>query len=275
MINVSIPKSPVFSPSSSFSCKSSTESLSSSSPPTFTFRPLVPSVGATSCSSSPSVSKRKRPAKLNIPVGTFGFSGMVSKEKEEDMWKEVQVDGDDGYSVYCKKGKRDVMEDRFKAIVEFNGEQKQLSATITIRISVCATTGTYNQVNPPNRVSNQMAPPGFAPVQNNGQNRKWISSKRQKTKPNVKIELHGMDKDCCKSEPSQKSKVRVNTEESAVKPEPELKNTIGCNLNPSDGPGKPNSIFMKTVKTKWVLNQLQQPICVQLTKTVKTLKAQS
>ncbi|GKB87875.1 reverse transcriptase domain-containing protein [Tanacetum coccineum] len=37
--------------------------------------------------------------------------------------------------------------------------------------SVCATTGTYNQVNPPNRVSNQMAPPGFAPVQNNGQNR--------------------------------------------------------------------------------------------------------
>ncbi|GJS96087.1 reverse transcriptase domain-containing protein [Tanacetum coccineum] len=37
--------------------------------------------------------------------------------------------------------------------------------------SFCATTGTYNQVNPPNRVSNQMAPPGFAPVQNNGQNR--------------------------------------------------------------------------------------------------------
>ncbi|GJS57866.1 hypothetical protein Tco_0652650 [Tanacetum coccineum] len=37
--------------------------------------------------------------------------------------------------------------------------------------SVCATMGTYNQVNPPNRVSNQMAPPGFAPVQNNGQNR--------------------------------------------------------------------------------------------------------
>ncbi|GJY29405.1 reverse transcriptase domain-containing protein [Tanacetum coccineum] len=36
--------------------------------------------------------------------------------------------------------------------------------------SVCAATGTYNQVNPPNRVSNQMAPPGFAPVQNNGQN---------------------------------------------------------------------------------------------------------
>ncbi|GJU87790.1 ribonuclease H-like domain-containing protein [Tanacetum coccineum] len=74
---------------------------------------------------------------------------------------------------------------------------------------------------------------------------------------------------------SKNAKVRVNTEESAVKPEPELKNTIGYNLNPSDGPGKPNSISMKTVKTKWALNQLQQPICVQLTKTVKTLKAQS
>ncbi|GJV64340.1 hypothetical protein Tco_1475168 [Tanacetum coccineum] len=36
--------------------------------------------------------------------------------------------------------------------------------------SVCAASGTYNQVNPPNRVSNHMAPPGFAPVQNSGQN---------------------------------------------------------------------------------------------------------
>ncbi|GJT63635.1 hypothetical protein Tco_1015115 [Tanacetum coccineum] len=45
-------------------------------------------------------------------------------------------------------------------------------------------------------------------------------------------------------------KVKVNPEESAVKPEPELKNTIECNLNPSDGPGKPNSIIMKTVNTQ-------------------------
>ncbi|GJW40739.1 reverse transcriptase domain-containing protein [Tanacetum coccineum] len=44
-------------------------------------------------------------------------------------------------------------------------------ATDNNQASVCATTGTYNQVNPPNRVSNQMAPPGFAPVKNNGRNR--------------------------------------------------------------------------------------------------------
>ncbi|GJY39075.1 reverse transcriptase domain-containing protein [Tanacetum coccineum] len=36
--------------------------------------------------------------------------------------------------------------------------------------NVCTATGTYNQVAPPNRVSNHMAPPSFAPVQNNGQN---------------------------------------------------------------------------------------------------------
>ncbi|GJS89101.1 hypothetical protein Tco_0771737 [Tanacetum coccineum] len=63
--------------------------------------------------------------------------------------------------------------------------------------------------------------------------------------------------DCpdCERPKSKNAKVRVNTNESAVKPEPELKNTIGCNLNPSDGPGKLNSILMKTVKTKWALNQ--------------------
>ncbi|GJY86553.1 reverse transcriptase domain-containing protein [Tanacetum coccineum] len=48
--------------------------------------------------------------------------------------------------------------------------------------SVCATTGTYNQVNPPNRVSNQMAPPGFAPVQNNGQNSNTIPNPKGEMK---------------------------------------------------------------------------------------------
>ncbi|GJV11180.1 reverse transcriptase domain-containing protein [Tanacetum coccineum] len=99
--------------------------------------------------------------------------------------------------------------------------------------------------------------------------------KDRKPSQNDKTE-HGMETTRAKIKAKSKNaKVRVNTEESAVKPEPELKNTIGCNLNPSDGPGKPNSIIMKTVKTKWALNQFQQPICVQLTKTVKTLKAQS
>nr|GFB22270.1 reverse transcriptase domain-containing protein [Tanacetum cinerariifolium] len=37
--------------------------------------------------------------------------------------------------------------------------------------SVCVVTGTYNQVALQNRASNYMAPPGFALMQNNGQNR--------------------------------------------------------------------------------------------------------
>nr|GEV10788.1 uncharacterized mitochondrial protein AtMg00810-like [Tanacetum cinerariifolium] len=40
-------------------------------------------------------------------------------------------------------------------------------ATDSNQSSVCVTMGTYNQVSPPNRVSNQIPPPGFAPVQNN------------------------------------------------------------------------------------------------------------
>nr|GEU77546.1 reverse transcriptase domain-containing protein [Tanacetum cinerariifolium] len=43
-------------------------------------------------------------------------------------------------------------------------------ATDSNRSSVCAATGTYNQVSPQNRASNQIPPPGFSLVQNN-QNR--------------------------------------------------------------------------------------------------------
>ncbi|GKB00497.1 hypothetical protein Tco_0828490 [Tanacetum coccineum] len=79
--------------------------------------------------------------------------------------------------------------------------------------------------------------------------RSGYQQKDRKPSQNDKTE-HGMEKTVQNQGQSPKNaKVRVNTEESAVKPEPELKNTIGCNLNPSDGPGKPNSISMKTVKT--------------------------
>nr|GEV71410.1 reverse transcriptase domain-containing protein [Tanacetum cinerariifolium] len=38
-------------------------------------------------------------------------------------------------------------------------------ATDSNQLSVCAATGSYNQVSPPNRASHQIPPPGFAPVQ--------------------------------------------------------------------------------------------------------------
>nr|GEV87279.1 reverse transcriptase domain-containing protein [Tanacetum cinerariifolium] len=48
-------------------------------------------------------------------------------------------------------------------------------ATDSNHSSVCAATGTYNQVSPPNRASNQIPPPGFALVQNN-QNRRNLNN---------------------------------------------------------------------------------------------------
>ncbi|GKD40704.1 hypothetical protein Tco_1260911 [Tanacetum coccineum] len=117
--------------------------------------------------------------------------------------------------------------------------------------------------------------PKLMTKQEKGQRRSGYHQKDRKPSQNDKTE-HGMEKTVQNQGQSPKM----------PKSESILKNTIECNLypsdgpgkpnlNPSDGPGKPNSIFMKTVKTKWALNQLQQPICVQLTKTVKTLKAQS
>ncbi|CAI9288113.1 unnamed protein product [Lactuca saligna] len=156
MCTVAISNSPVFSPSSRVSssifCKSSPESLtlthspsaSSSSPKSsFKFRlqkPLPPASGlirasnedgptssSSSTSTSPTFLKRKRPTRLAIPVAPLSFSADQSTPcvaTAEDRWKEVEVEGD-GYSVYCKRGKREAMEDRFKALVDFNGENTQ------------------------------------------------------------------------------------------------------------------------------------------------------
>ncbi|GJY66910.1 putative ribonuclease H-like domain-containing protein [Tanacetum coccineum] len=59
----------------------------------------------------------------------------------------------------------------------------------------------------------------------------------KKTENQAKMTKLSMEwKRLCKIKANTKNvKVRVNTEESAVKPEPELKNTIGCIFNPSDG----------------------------------------
>nr|GEV89835.1 reverse transcriptase domain-containing protein [Tanacetum cinerariifolium] len=65
---------------------------------------------------------------------------------------------------------------RVKAVVEScvtcgcNHAYYNCDATNNNQLSVCVATGTYNQVGPQNHASNYMAPPGFAPVQNNSQN---------------------------------------------------------------------------------------------------------
>nr|XP_043611073.1 probable protein phosphatase 2C 25 [Erigeron canadensis] len=138
MCTVAISNSPVFSPSQSIFHKSSPEPLtltrSPSSPSSsFKFRlqkPLTPVSGLIRASNedgptcSPTLLKRKRPTRLDIPVGSFCVDRSTPAPAMEDRWKEVVVDGD-GYSVYCKRGKRDAMEDRFVANVEINGDNKK------------------------------------------------------------------------------------------------------------------------------------------------------
>ncbi|GKV01306.1 hypothetical protein SLEP1_g13869 [Rubroshorea leprosula] len=156
--SVALSSSPVFSPSSSFFCNktsilspsaetlnltlthlkstSSPSSLSPSSSPSSPFRKRIqktPSVSLLS-SSSPSslgsgagfgpgsVLKRKRPARLDIPVATaMAFAAPLM---ESQGCREMESEGD-GYSVYCKRGRREAMEDRFSAVANLQGDPKQ------------------------------------------------------------------------------------------------------------------------------------------------------
>lgn len=79
------------------------------------------------------VLKRKRPARLDIPVlGGFGFgesesgSGMMTaRADEEETVVEERRDG--VYGVCCRRGKRRalLMEDRFSAVVDVDGDAKK------------------------------------------------------------------------------------------------------------------------------------------------------
>ncbi|KAL2317478.1 hypothetical protein Fmac_031354 [Flemingia macrophylla] len=154
--SVAVSNSPVFSPSSSLFCakpsiiSSSPEALSlslshlkpssnasaasssSSSPssPSSPFRlrlPKPPTAFSTSSSSSSSTSpnatvlKRKRPTRLDIPVSslTFGVPPTPSTAARDV----VEAEGE-GFSVYCKRGRREYMEDRYSAGDNLRGEHK-------------------------------------------------------------------------------------------------------------------------------------------------------
>lgn len=83
----------------------------------------VVSNGATS---SPTFSKRKRPAKLDIPVTNlrFGFDLETPRAAEERKREFVEAEGD-GYALYCKRGRREAMEDRYSAKLNILGHPKQ------------------------------------------------------------------------------------------------------------------------------------------------------
>ncbi|KAG8388587.1 hypothetical protein BUALT_Bualt02G0141000 [Buddleja alternifolia] len=116
---VAISNSPVFSPSSS---SSSLCSPRSSSPRLFRLHKasgLIKSL-AGGDSSSAAVLKRKRPPRLDIPV-------VIVAEKEASEAVEegvVEVEGD-GFSVCCKRGRRDEMQDRYSAVLGLQGDSNQ------------------------------------------------------------------------------------------------------------------------------------------------------
>lgn len=144
--SVAVSNSPVFSPSSSLFCNKSetltlslshlkpssttTTTTSSSSPspcssPSSPFclrlpkLPLVFTSNKDSGSQNDAVLKRKRPTRLNIPVSEHAFC--VPATPSAVARDVVEAEGD-GYSVYCKRGRREYMEDRYTAGVNLRGE---------------------------------------------------------------------------------------------------------------------------------------------------------
>lgn len=160
--SVAVSNSPVFSPSASLfynknsilspsheaitltlthlkpSSSSSSSSLSSPSSPSSPFRLRLPkppsafsssSVSASGTSSSSSTSpstvlKRKRPTRLDIPVAPLSFSVPATPSAAA---REVVEEEGDGYSVYCKRGRREAMEDRYSAVLNVEGDSKQVT----------------------------------------------------------------------------------------------------------------------------------------------------
>ncbi|KGN65822.1 probable protein phosphatase 2C 25 [Cucumis sativus] len=162
-LSLAVSNSPVFSPSSMFCNKASiispapealtltlahlkssqaSSSCSSSSPssPSSPFRIRFPkppsglsaaaaavalaSTSSPSSSSSSAILKRKRPARLDIPLTPLSFGAPVMPSPSS--YREVVEAERDGYSVYCKRGRRRIaMEDRYSAAVDIDGNSKE------------------------------------------------------------------------------------------------------------------------------------------------------
>ncbi|XP_057786855.1 probable protein phosphatase 2C 25 [Salvia miltiorrhiza] len=115
---VAISSSPVFSPSSS---SASACSPNSSSPRLFRLQKSSGLIKALSGGGdSSAILKRKRPPRLDIPV----FSVEEKKAAEGAEEEAVEVEGE-GYTVCCKRGRRDAMEDRYSAVVGIQGDSNQ------------------------------------------------------------------------------------------------------------------------------------------------------
>ena len=127
---VAVSNSPVFSPShhqtisTFFSANLSPRPLSPLAPNPF--RQSIAGDGPSTSGSSPSavLLKRKRPARLDIPIMQAGFGAPATPRAAQDPAVEEERDG--FYSVYCKRGRRAALEDRFSAMLDVQGDPKQV-----------------------------------------------------------------------------------------------------------------------------------------------------
>ncbi|BAT88328.1 hypothetical protein LR48_Vigan09g126800 [Vigna angularis] len=118
---VAVSNSPVFS---LFNNNTNNNNSSSMAEPLMLSLP-IPST-TPSCSSPPSspLLKRRRPAKLDIPVASLALTLSTAPAPSPAMDSVVEVDGS-GFSVFCRRGRRAHMEDRYSAAVDLRGEPKQ------------------------------------------------------------------------------------------------------------------------------------------------------
>ncbi|KAM0068908.1 putative protein-serine/threonine phosphatase [Helianthus debilis subsp. tardiflorus] len=131
---VVVTNSPVFSSSPMFrqpmispsrSLRYTTSALSSPSTPVRNHTSGYkegPIIGCDSYLSTSLLSKRKRPARIQIPLVPLSFVDEVVKP--DDDVAEMEEEGEE-YGVYCKRGKRRFIEDRYFADVDLQGDCKQ------------------------------------------------------------------------------------------------------------------------------------------------------
>nr|GEY07698.1 reverse transcriptase domain-containing protein [Tanacetum cinerariifolium] len=105
------------------------------------------------------------------------------------------------------------------------------------------TTGTYNQVSSPNQASNQMAPPGFAPVQNN-QNRGDFNKQEENIRKNLNSDMRSILGSFFQNQASTSGTLPSNT---IPNPKGEIKVVTTCSGLAYEGPSLPTNSFPEKV----------------------------
>jgi len=94
---------------------------------------ILTEVNGSFCAVSPSL-KRKRPPKLHIPKSPREVK-MVSLNEKAIVDESISLEGDH-YGFYCKKGRKEVMEDTHNVTTNILGDDKQVRKGLLYRLLV-------------------------------------------------------------------------------------------------------------------------------------------